>query len=82
LSGFPGIGGRGEMKRSIEWHKKCLGNHTAAMFRKFYELQKLRAEHDKMVAENIFCSDQIAEAVKQGKDGFDRHRFMKGRKKI
>ena len=31
---------RCEMKRSIEWHKKCLGNHTAAMFRKFYELQK------------------------------------------
>ena len=69
------------MKRSIEWHETVAKNFTASLLVKYNELRRVRAKYDRMTIDHNFYYSQIAEAVKQGKDGFDRHRFMKAHKK-
>ena len=67
------------MKRSIEWHETAAKNFTASLLVKYNELRRVRAGYDRMVIHHNFYYTQIAEAVKQGKDGFDPDRFMKPR---
>lgn len=65
------------MKRPVEWHEECLANFLDGL-----ESARLRAEQAaahvaRMEKAADFSRRQIAEAKRQGKDGFDSDRFMR-----
>lgn len=68
------------MKKSIDWHKQCLINRQATHASHIQNLQKLQEEVERGQAEIEFYKEQIAQAILQRKDGFDRDLFLKSRK--
>lgn len=69
------------MKRSIEWHERTLVNSKASYERLEQEIARLQADLQRIGAANRFTEKQIAEAKRQGKDGFDSDRFLVGKQK-
>ena len=69
------------MKMPIEWHENCVKNQKAyrekvkdGMDQTIRDYQRLCADIDKK-------EQQIKEAKRQGKDGFDADKFLKKRGK-
>jgi division protein CdvB (Snf7/Vps24/ESCRT-III family) len=60
----------------IAWHESCLINRKASLMREVERLERIMAEvdRDKHIIE--FYSQQIEEAKRRGKDGFDSDKFM------
>jgi hypothetical protein len=64
------------MKFELSWHKDCLRNRKKHNNTLLYTLQKIKESFEEDTAEILFYEQQIQEAEKQGKDGFDSERFM------
>lgn len=66
-------------KQSIKWHEDCLKNSQASWAadqkRTSAEVERL----EKWRIENQLYEDQIQEAKRKGRDGFDREKFGKKR---
>lgn len=69
------------MKMKIEWHQNCLENKEAYLKKLNKEMERLLFEVEKLNKECDFYLIQIKEALKQGKDEFDRERFLKDLRK-
>lgn len=67
------------MKMTIAWHEECLHNRFQTCHRLENEAARAKALADKCRAECEFYVKQISRAKAEGKDGFDRERFMKPR---
>jgi len=73
------------MKMPIEWHEQCLENSEKSLREKeayldhFIDQETLAIERLRKECELV--RQQIAEAKRQGKDGFDAEKFMKKRGK-
>lgn len=63
-------------KQTIKWHEECLKNWEASNKRNAEHLARVLEEFKRDSAKLQFYRDQIAEAKKRGKDGFNRDRFM------
>jgi hypothetical protein len=68
------------MKHTIDWHKECLNNQKVWLQNKRQELLRLKAVVDSSESEMLFYHDQIVEAQRQNKDGFDSDKFLMKRK--
>ena len=64
------------MKRSLEWHKECLENRKAHLLQKEEDYVRRGFEMKRLRASIEFLENQIKEAERLGKDGFDPDRFM------
>lgn len=64
------------MKKPIEWHEECLVIRHHALHRLERKTIDARRREERYRQECEFYAKQIIEAKKQGKDGFDRKRFM------
>lgn len=65
------------MKFAIEWHQRCLVNGKKSLEQDKERLKSLK-EDIKISEKRIsFYEEQINEAIKKGKDGFDSDKFMK-----
>jgi len=65
------------MKMSMRWHRECLKNRRASLEWIIKEIINLRATAERLEKENAFHEKQIAQATKEGRDGFDPGRYMR-----
>lgn len=68
------------MKKSISWHMECLSNRYRAAAEKAARIKKLELEMERLNEENDFYRSQIDTAWTEGKDSFDRDKYLVGRK--
>lgn len=64
------------MKQSIKWHVECYLNHSASIARDEAQLRERLATIEKEREELAFYNKQIESARNEGRDGFDRYRYM------
>ena len=64
------------MKQTIEWHSECLRNMVKHAMRLRDMMDRATDDYVRFRESCLFRERQIAEAVKQGRDGFDDERFM------
>jgi hypothetical protein len=67
------------MKNSLRWHRECLKNRQGSLEWTIKEIAKLRVTAERLEKENAFHEKQIAQAEKEGRDGFDSERYMRKR---
>ena len=64
------------MKHSIEWHKACLTNNKRYLAERIKEMLRLNIEVAELKSQTAFYEQQIEEAERRRKDGFDAEKFM------
>jgi len=62
--------------QSIDWHEECLTNQVAYLSIQRRELQDLQIRVNILVAECDRYNRQIARAKREGKESFDRERYL------
>lgn len=67
-------------KMPLAWHKKRLQNSRGYEKILKIQLDKLSDQWLTVVSRNNFSEQQIAEAEREGKDGFDADRYMAKKK--
>lgn len=70
------------MKMPIEWHKENLKNQIIFLNNKIAELHALQNDINRIKEQVAFQEEQIKEAIKRNKDGFDAERFLKKKGKL
>ena len=65
------------MKNPIEWHEKYLRNMCDHAERLSAEADRAGAKATNVLSDCDFLRQQINEAKRKGKDGFDPDRFMR-----
>ncbi len=65
------------MKMPMGWHEWCLKNSKENLAREEETFARLTAAIERFRKQVAFHEAQIAEAQRQGKDGFDQDKFMK-----
>ena len=68
------------MRMSLGWHQECLKNQRAGLARHMADFERMTAEIEQMKRSVALYGRQIEAAEKQGKDGFDRERFLQPKK--
>lgn len=68
------------MKMTLEWHKERLPRWEDAVERAARAVHRAEEEYDRARASYDLLVHQIAEAERQGKDGFDPDKFCVPRK--
>lgn len=63
-------------KQTISWHEWCFNNSTQNFKNELARLRSMQSSVDAMEQGLIRYKNQIQEAKKQGKDGFDPERFL------
>ena len=63
------------MKKSIKWHQECLANHLFSVQQEEMVLEDRRKHVERSRAEYEFAAYQLAEAIREGKDGYDADRY-------
>jgi hypothetical protein len=63
---------------SMAWHKNCLKNVQESLKREEEELERFAARVERTRSQVRFYEQQIEEATKKRRDGFDSEKF--GRK--
>jgi hypothetical protein len=69
-----------KMKMPIAWHEDCLRNMKRSLEMKDLAISKLTEERDRLRGDIMILSHQIQAAEYEGRDGFDRERFLQKRK--
>ena len=69
------------VKFPIKWHEECLRNNQATLYGAKVRLSLITAEVHALETICLRHEGQIIEAKKQGRDGFDRDKFMQKRNK-
>ena len=70
------------MKMSIFWHEECLKNMISNAEKKEEQLKRMSDDLLRTRDEISFLEQQIKEAKKKHKDGFDNERFLRKGKKL
>lgn len=65
------------MKRSIEFHKKCLENSRIYLESEAEEMKRIITRYSEMQRNHEFSEFQLNCAISEGKDGFDSERYKK-----
>jgi hypothetical protein len=63
------------MKKSIEWHKKCLVSSTLHAKAKREQLERELSALERLDKENSLAQAQIDLAIKEGKNEFDEEKY-------
>lgn len=64
------------MKMPMKWHEQCLENRKRHVEYLDKQRQKADADYWRSLGEMTRLESQIAEAKRQGKDGFDSDKFF------
>jgi hypothetical protein len=69
------------MKMPLNWHKQCLLNQKQHLNHTKEKLDRAQAEYDRCFASTMFYIDQVEQAEKEGREGFDSDKYLRKIKK-
>jgi 3-isopropylmalate dehydratase small subunit len=69
------------MKFDVKWHENCLKNQRSHVAHLRQEVERMMKDVERQEAEVAFYDLQVETAKTQKKDGFDREKFLKDKKK-
>jgi len=64
------------MKKSMRWHRECLIAQRDSLKHYLEQISNIQAVANRLARDILLHEKQVAQAEKEGRDGFDPERYM------